>query len=175
MNSDKKMLIAMILIVISVFILFSKLVVPTPVQVIIQGDSAFIKQIPNVYTLADVIIITVFATLLGISATYLLGHESEAGPDVPVTETIESDAIVDTIPKEYRIKNIMSILKGNEPKVIAELLDSGEMNQAELAARIGIPKSTLSRTLQDLESRGLIIRYENGMSKMVKLADSFKR
>jgi len=49
------------------------------------------------------------------------------------------------------------------------------MNQAELAARIGIPKSTLSRTLQDLERRKLIIRYENGMSKMVKLADSLRK
>jgi DNA-binding transcriptional ArsR family regulator len=174
MNSDKKMSIAMILIVISVFILFSKLIVPTPVQVIIQGDSAFIKQIPNVYTLADVIIITVFATLLGISATYLLGRESEAVPDMPVTETIGSDGELAT-PKEYQIENIMSILKGNEPKVITELLDSGEMNQAELAARIGIPKSTLSRTLQDLERRKLIIRYENGMSKMVKLADSLRK
>jgi len=57
--------------------------------------------------------------------------------------------------------------------VVKELNDSGEMNQAELAARIGIPKSTLSRTLQDLERRKLIIRYDNGMSKMVKLTDSF--
>ena len=60
-------------------------------------------------------------------------------------------------------------------EVVKELFGSGEMNQAELAARIGIPKSVISRTLSDLESRRLIIRYENGMSKMVKLADSFKR
>jgi uncharacterized membrane protein len=43
------------------------------------------------------------------------------------------------------------------------------MNQADLSARTGIPKSTLSRTLQNLEERKLVFRYDNGMSKMVKL------
>jgi len=58
---------------------------------------------------------------------------------MPVTETIGLEGELST-PKGYQIENIMSILKGNEPKVITELLDSGEMNQAELAARIGIPR-----------------------------------
>jgi uncharacterized membrane protein len=48
------------------------------------------------------------------------------------------------------------------------LIKYGEMNQADLSSRTGIPKSTLSRTLQNLEDRKLIHRYENGMSKMVK-------
>ncbi len=73
-----------------------------------------------------------------------------------------------------QIENILNALKGNEHRIIKELNDSGEMNQAELAARVDIPKSTLSRTLSDLERRKLIIRYENGMSKMVKLTDSFR-
>ena len=47
---------------------------------------------------------------------------------------------------------------GIEQIVIKELLDGEEMDQAELAARIGISKSTLSRTLQDLELRRLPIR-----------------
>ena len=42
-------------------------------------------------------------------------------------------------------------------------------------ARTKITSSTLSRTLYDLEQRGLIIRYYNGMSKMVKLNDSLAR
>lgn len=48
------------------------------------------------------------------------------------------------------------------------LMKYGEMNQADLSSRTGIPKSTLSRTLQNLEDRRLVHRYENGMSKMVK-------
>ena len=71
--------------------------------------------------------------------------------------------------------DILQILKGNEREVAKTLLELGELNQAELSARADIPKSTLSRTLADLEKRGLVVRYGNGMSKMVKLADSLKK
>jgi uncharacterized membrane protein len=66
-------------------------------------------------------------------------------------------------------------IKGNEREITKMLLELGELNQAELASRADIPKSTLSRTLADLEKRGVIIRYENGMSKMVKLADALQK
>ena len=59
--------------------------------------------------------------------------------------------------------------------IINELVDTGEIKQSELSSRTKIPSSTLSRTLHDLEPKGLIIRYYNGMSKMVKLAESFKQ
>ncbi len=72
------------------------------------------------------------------------------------------------------VENILKILKGNEQRIVKELNDSGEMNQAELAARIGILKSTLSRTLSDMGCRKLIVRYDTGMSKITKLTDSFK-
>jgi len=42
---------------------------------------------------------------------------------------------------------------GIEQIVIKELLDGEEMDQAELAARIGILKSTLSRTLQGFRAQ----------------------
>jgi uncharacterized membrane protein len=47
------------------------------------------------------------------------------------------------------------------------------MNQAELAVRTDIPRSSLSRILADLERRGLVIRYDFGTSKMIKLGDKF--
>ena len=34
---------------------------------------------------------------------------------------------------------------------------------------VAVFKSTLSRILRDLEDRGLVFRYDYGMSKMVKL------
>ena len=63
---------------------------------------------------------------------------------------------------------LLKILKGNEKREIEALMEYGEMNQADLSARTGIPKSTLSRILQDLEDRGLVFRYDYGMNKMVK-------
>jgi DNA-binding XRE family transcriptional regulator len=99
-------------------------------------------------------------------------HET---PSNALAETADTNPDVSEQNRENNIESILNILKGNEQCVIKELFDSEEMNQAELATRIGISKSTLSRTLYDLESRKLIIRYKNGVSKMVKLADSFKR
>jgi F-box protein 11 len=87
------------------------------------------------------------------------------GDHLTITESIEPE----------KVENILNILKGNEQRVIKELNDSGEMKQAELSTRIGLSRSALSRMLQDLEGRGLILRYGNGVRKMVKLSDSFKR
>ena len=96
-------------------------------------------------------------------------------PSNALVETADTNPDVPEQKRENNIENILNILKGNEQSVIKELFDGGEMNQAELAARIGISKSTLSRTLYDLESRKLIIRYRNGVSKMVKLGGSLRK
>jgi len=73
------------------------------------------------------------------------------------------------------VEDILKILKGKEQTIINELTKTGAINQSELSSRTKIPSSTLSRTLHDLEQRGLIVRYYNGMSKMVKLNDSLAR
>ena len=86
--------------------------------------------------------------------------------DTQVPETSKSNG--SAAPEDDRA-GLLKILKGNEKKVIEALIEYGEMNQADLSARTGIPKSTLSRILQDLEDRSLIFRYNYGMSKMVKL------
>ncbi|MFZ2070795.1 MAG: MarR family transcriptional regulator [Halobacteriota archaeon] len=76
--------------------------------------------------------------------------------------------VLETSKTEEDRAGLLKILKGNEKRVIEALMEYGEMNQADLSARTGIPKSTLSRILQDLEDRSLIFRYDYGMSKMVK-------
>jgi len=165
---------------------------PTTIQVLIEGQSSFIRETPNVYTGLDCIIIAIFSFLLGISAFYLFitysvmpekaraEHEvepdeagSESALQVQDAEHIPNvDAQVPetgrTAPEDDRA-GLLKILKGNEKRVIEALMEYGEMNQADLSARTGIPKSTLSRILQDLEDRSLVFRYDYGMSKMVKL------
>ena len=116
--------------------------------------------------------------LLGVLITSLVYERRPFMHETPsnaLAETADTNPDVPEQNRENNIESILNILKGNEQRVIKELLDDEEMNQAELAARTGLSKSTLSRTLYGLESRKLIIRYRNGISKMVKLADSFKR
>ncbi|MCW3142245.1 MAG: MarR family transcriptional regulator [Methanophagales archaeon] len=186
MKIEGKTALAMALFVVAVFMLASKFMLPTTVQVIIEGQSTYVKEIPNVYTTLDCVTIAIASFLLGASAFYLL----LVGFRIPESERMEeetktgeagsksalqvqnADAQVpetsETAPEADRA-GLLKILKGNEKRVIEALMEYGEMNQADLSARTGIPKSTLSRILRDLEDRGLVFRYDYGMSKMVKL------
>jgi len=186
MKIEGKTALAMALFVVAVFMLASKFMLPTTVQVIIEGQSTYVKEIPNVYTTLDCVTIAIASFLLGASAFYLLSirfrtpekerieqeaEQKEAGSE-PALQVQDADAQVpetsETAPEADRA-GLLKILKGNEKRVIEALMEYGEMNQADLSARTGIPKSTLSRILRDLEDRGLVFRYDYGMSKMVKL------
>lgn len=126
------------------------------------------------------------SALLAVAASFLLGvlitslgyerrsstHET---PSNALAETADANSDTTEQDKEDNARDILRVLKGNERKVVDVLLGAEALNQAELATMTEINKSTLSRTLHDMEQRGMIVRYENGMSKMVKLADSFKR
>ena len=186
MKIEGKTALAMALFVVAVFMLASKFMLPTTVQVIIEGQSTYVKEIPNVYTTLDCVTIAIASFLLGASAFYILlvgfripesermeeeTKTGEAGSE-PALQVQDADTQVpetsETAPEADRAE-LLKILKENEKRVIEALMEYGEMNQADLSARTGIPKSTLSRILRDLEDRGLVFRYDYGMSKMVKL------
>ena len=193
MKIEGKTALAMVLFVVAVFMLASKFMLPTTVQVIIEGQSTYVKEIPNVYTTLDCVIIAIASFLLGASAFYLLflgftdtekeriehgAEQKGTGSESPLkmdadTHTIQIPETGSAIPENEA--GLLKILKGNEKRVIEVLMEYGEMNQADLSARTGIPKSTLSRILRDLEDRGLVFRYDYGMSKMVKLDSKFSR
>ena len=187
MKIEGKTALAMVLFVVAVFMLTSKFMLPTTVQVIIEGQSTYVKEIPNVYTTLDCVTIAIASFLLGASAFYLLflgftdtekekiehgAEQKGTGSESPLkmdadTHTIQIPETSSAVPEDE--SGLLKILKGNEKRVIEALMEYGEMNQADLSARTGIPKSTLSRILRDLEDRGLVFRYDYGMSKMVKL------
>lgn len=123
------------------------------------------------------------SALLAVAASFLLGVlTTSLGYKCrsATHETASNASVADTNPdtteqnEEDNARDILRVLKGNDRKVVDVLLGAEALNQAELVAMTEINKSTLSRTLHDMEQRGMIVRYDNGMSKMVKLADSLK-
>ena len=173
--------VSMAVFTLSAFVLASKFLVPTTMQIFVQGEFITLKQIPNIYTIADMIIVSAFSCILGISATYLLFLEPilrNKHSDQSLSAETVDNLTTQEMPvaaSQNNVGDILKILKGKEQMIINELINTGEINQSELSSRTKIPSSTLSRTLHDLEQRGLIIRYYNGMSKMVKLEDSLAR
>ena len=88
--------------------------------------------------------------LLGSLIMSLVHERKDSMHETPSNTLVETAGTNPDVPEQKRennIESILNILKGNEQSVIKELLNGGEMNQVELAARIGISKSTLSRTL----------------------------
>ncbi len=171
----------------SIFITGIELITPTPINIVVEGSDVVVSRMPGFYTLefytlADMVIVTVSALLLGISAIYLLfvdvkpalEKKSEHVSSVKnATNSSHDKKQIPGIMDQNKIEEILGVLKGSEPKIIKTLLDFGEMNQAELVVRTGIPRSSLSRILADLVRRGLVIRYGFGTSNMIKLGDKF--
>jgi len=72
-------------------------------------------------------------------------------------------------------QDILATLNPRE-KAVVELLASegGRTTQTRLRQKLGIPKSSLSNLVQDLEQRNLIKRYEHGSTKDIELQDRVK-
>jgi hypothetical protein len=68
--------------------LASKIMLPTTIQVLIEGQSIFMREISNVYTVLNCIIIAIFSFLLGVSAFYLFITYSV----MPEKEKVEQEA-----------------------------------------------------------------------------------
>ncbi len=143
MKIEGKTALAMVLFVVAVFMLASKFMLPSSVQVIIEGQSTYMKEIPNVYTVSDCVIIAIGAFLLGVCAFYLLligfkmpekeqvKREVEPGEAGSESALQVQDAHVPNAnvqaPEDGRAE-LLKILKGNEKKVIEVLIEYGEMN-----------------------------------------------
>ena len=157
MRESGKTVLMAVLFAASAFILVGKLVMPTPIQIIIQGEEPIVVGQILSYTQIDVIMISVSAVILGISGFYLLFSDlikTRALPPVEKIDTSELDA-----------KFALRLLDGDKRKVFSEIVESGgEILQSELPVRTGFSKTKITRILDSLERKGLIIRKRYGMT-----------
>ena len=148
------------LFVASVFVLGLKLLNPTPIQIVVEGQSALITQLPGFFTVEDVIIIVVASIILGVSGTYLLFFDSVGKP---VGELVLEE-------RKERWKEIARMLKGDEQKIYRAIIEAdGIIEQSELPEKTGLSKASVSRALDLLESKGLVERRRRGMGNVIML------
>ena len=158
--SGKTVLMA-VLFAASAFILVGKLVMPTPIQIIIQGEEPIVVGQILSYTQIDVIMISVSAVILGISGFYLLFSDLiKARRAFPPVEKIDTS--------ELDIKFARRLLDGDKRKVFSEIVEAGgEILQSDLHLQTGFSKAKITRILDYLELKGLIVRKSYGMTNKV--------
>jgi len=163
-NIHGKIAFVAALFVTSVFVLGIKLLNPTPIQIIVDGNNVVTKQIPGFFTYTDVIILVIASLLLGISGAYLL-------LSVPTEKTAAEDAgKVILEERKKRWNELSKTLKDDERKIYETILESdGIIEQSELVEKTGLPKSNVSRSLDLLESKGLAERRRRGTGNVVLL------
>ena len=160
-----KTLFAEAIFVASVLVLAFKLLNPTPVQILVEVNTAITTQVPGLFTYADVLVIPVALVLMSVSGTYILLHDST----IPAAAAPASAGDVILEERRQRWEEVAKTLKDDEQTLFKAIIDEGIVHQSELVEKTGLPKSNVSRALYGLESRGLIERRRRGMGNVVLL------
>lgn len=154
-----------VLFVSAVFILGIKLLNPTPIQIFVEGSNAAVSQIPGFFTFTDVIILIVTSFVLCASGMYLLFIDR-----IENNQVEKSAGAVVLEERKAEWDEVSKTLKDDEQKIYKVIIDSdGLVNQSELTEKTELSKSNISRSLDLLESKGLVERRRRGMGNIVLL------
>jgi uncharacterized membrane protein len=161
MKASVRIVLMATLFVVSMFTLIGKLITPTPFQIFIEGEEPIpVGQILS-FTHIDVAIIVISTFLAGISGFYLLFSDF-----IEVPKVVQTVEMADT--SELDGKFALRLLDGDEKRVFGEILESGgEILQRDLPIQLNFPKVKITRILDQLEKKGLIIRKRFGMTNKV--------
>lgn len=184
-------LIAAAIFVAAVLVLAVQLITPSPVMVSIGDNGAQTTQLGQYFSYTDVALITMAASLLGASGTYLLLHDHTT--TVPTNELATSHTIANggeqsatlqaigdgqstgTVEHnrpnaEERWEETVERLHKNEETVYNVVLEGGgELPQRDIVEGTDLSKATVSRTLDTLERKNLVERKREGMGNVIIL------
>lgn len=183
-----KRLIAAAVFVAAVLVLAVQLITPSPVMVSVGDSGAQTTQLGQYFTYTDVATITIAATFLGASGTYLLFDDYPITRSTTVSTGLspfanEGEQLsrhrafgggaayeADRTDPTERWEETANRLYNNEETVYTVVLDAnGELPQREIVEGTDLSKATVSRTLDTLESKELVERKRKGMGNVVVL------
>jgi uncharacterized membrane protein len=181
-------LVAAVVFVAGVLVLAVQLFTPSPVVVSVGENGADATTIGQYFTHVEVAVVAVAAAVCGGSGTYLLLHERERSPAERPHRSPSPDgnrhraagdggvdtsvvrATGDAESVEERWQETLDRLADNEATIYELLIDAeGELPQRTLVEETDLSKATVSRTLDNLEHRGLVERRRDGMGNTVLL------
>jgi len=163
MKTSHKTLIMVVLFAVSAFTLVSKILMPTTTHIIIPGEDPIIVGEIFRYTQFDVITISVSTIILAFSTFYLLFANSISNNNISIiTEN--------PISSEIDIAFAIRLLDGDKRKIFNEIVEAkGELLQSDLHVVTGFSKAKITRILDYLEIKGLVMRKSYGMTNKIVL------
>jgi uncharacterized membrane protein len=153
-----------VVLVLSAFVLCLKLLQPASIRVYIgnSANSTVYAVLPQTYTQSDIILVSLTSLVLGISTTilFLVGRQ-------PVGEPIWRSTLQE---KKKEWERVSKGLRDDERSVYEAVLEAeGIIEQGQLVEKTGLSKATVSRTLDLLESKGLVEKRRRGLGNVVSL------
>jgi uncharacterized membrane protein len=160
---NRGILISAIVLIISVLILIDRLLAQGPVQLILENGKAVPVEGASYFSLNEVLLFIIAAWLGGMSFLYIILSSKEK-------ETPRSDQIETRIPENKSAAMVAAdILDGDEKILFQKIFDNDGLLQRELILNTDFSEPKVSRLLDKLERRGLIIRKRDGMGNRVLL------
>lgn len=156
-------LISAIVLVISVLLLIDRLLATSPIQLTLVDGRAVPIEGASYFSLNDVLFFIITAWLGGMSFLYIVISPKEK--EVP--------GLNGNTPEIAENKNAAllaaSMLEGDEKTLLQQIIDSNDILQRELVSKTGFSEPKVSRLLDKLERRGLILRRRDGMGNRISL------
>ena len=178
MLTNGKIILAIVVLSISCFVIANALIKTHPVSITIEDATPTVIQVPAVYGEIEVLTLVVTSWIAGISAMYLYFESSKKTLVVPEKPMV-TQGHFGSIPKLKDLETINTALKVlREPgKQVLEIIvnKGGEILQKDLYLETNFSKAKISRTLRELENRGIIQRRQYGGTKKIVLSDWMKK
>jgi uncharacterized membrane protein len=160
---NRGILISAIVLIISVLLLIDRLLAQGPVQLILENGKAVPVEGASYFSLNEVLLFIIAAWLGGMSFLYIILSSKEN--ETPGSEQIETE-----IPENKSTAMVAAeILDGDEKILFQKIVDNDGLLQRELILNTDFSEPKVSRLLDKLERRGLILRKRDGMGNRVML------
>ncbi|MCZ7401968.1 MAG: hypothetical protein O8C61_07080 [Candidatus Methanoperedens sp.] len=160
---NRGILISAIVLIVSVLLLIDRLLAQGPVQLILENGKAVPVEGASYFSLNEVLLLIIAAWLGGMSFLYIIISSKEK--ETPQSEQSE------TVITENKSAAMVAadILDGDEKILFQKILDNDGLLQRELILNTDFSEPKVSRLLDKLERRGLLIRKRDGMGNRVIL------
>jgi uncharacterized membrane protein len=154
------LIMAAVVLIAALFLLFDKLFTPQTFQITLETGQEVASQTPNYFPLELVVLCVICAFFIGAASIYIY-YNAELQQ---IAKVFKKENI------EEKYKQILSLLKDDERRVVLELLNSkGEMLQSALVTTLDISKVKATRILHRLLQKGLIVKERHGFTNKIIL------